>query len=153
MTHWLQHDKLLHSPLSPRVWSAMLSNHLILCCLLLIFPSICSSIRFFAVSQFFTWDGQSIGVSASASLLPGIVRVDFLQDWLIWPPCSPRDSQESSSTPQSESIKSLVLSLLYGSVVKKPVADTVVGYVGSIPESGDPMVFFSPSVVSSSVTP
>ena len=25
-----------------------------------------------------------------------IVRTDFLQDWLVWSPCSPRDSQESS---------------------------------------------------------
>ena len=122
--HWLQHDKLLHSPLCPRVCSnkympievVILSNHLILCCPLLVFPSICSSIRFFEVSQFFTWGGQSIGVSASASVLSWIFRVNFLQDWLIWSPCSPRNSQESSPAPQSESTKSLVLSLLYGSV-------------------------------------
>ena len=25
-----------------------------------------------------------------------IFRTDFLYDWLVWPPCSPRDSQESS---------------------------------------------------------
>ena len=43
-----------------------------------------------------------------------ISRVDFLQDWLVWSPCSPRDSQESSPTPQSKSIHSLVISLLYG---------------------------------------
>ena len=43
-------------------------------------------------------------------------RVDFLQDWLIWSPCSPRDSQESSPAPQFESISSLVLSLLYASL-------------------------------------
>ena len=42
-----------------------------------------------------------------------IFRVDFLQDWLVWSPCSPRDSQESSKTPQLKSINSLVLSLLY----------------------------------------
>ena len=29
-----------------------------------------------------------------------IFRTDFLYDWLIWSPCSPRDSQESSPTPQ-----------------------------------------------------
>ena len=28
-----------------------------------------------------------------------IFRIDFLGDWLVWSPCSPRDSQESSSTP------------------------------------------------------
>ena len=43
-----------------------------------------------------------------------IFRVDFLYDWLLWSPCSPRDSQESSPTPQFESINSLALSLLYG---------------------------------------
>ena len=39
------------------------------------------------MSQFFTSGGQSIGVSASASVLPMNI-----QDWL---PCSPRDAQES----------------------------------------------------------
>ena len=29
-----------------------------------------------------------------------IFRPDFLWDWLSWPPCSPRDAQESSPTPQ-----------------------------------------------------
>ena len=31
-----------------------------------------------------------------------IFRTDFLQDWLVGSPCSPRDSQESSPTPQSK---------------------------------------------------
>ena len=35
-----------------------------------------------------------------------IFRTDLLQDWLVWSPCSPRDSQESSSTPQFKSINS-----------------------------------------------
>ena len=47
----------------------MPSNHLILCHPLLLLPSIFPSIRLFFVSQFFTSGGQSIGVSASASLL------------------------------------------------------------------------------------
>ena len=29
------------------------------------------------------------------------VRVDFLEDLLVWSPCSPRDSQEASPTPDS----------------------------------------------------
>ena len=33
-----------------------------------------------------------------------IFRSDFLQDWLVWSPCSPRNSQESSPTPQFKSI-------------------------------------------------
>ena len=43
-----------------------------------------------------------------------IFRVDFLSDRLVWSPYCPRDSQESSPTPQFKSINSLVLSLLYG---------------------------------------
>ena len=43
-----------------------------------------------------------------------IVRVDFLWDWLVWSPCCPRDSQESSPTPQFKSISSLVLRFIYG---------------------------------------
>ena len=42
-----------------------------------------------------------------------IFRTDFLQDGLVGSPCSPRDSQESSPTPQFKSIKSSVLSFLY----------------------------------------
>ena len=62
------------------------------------------------MSQLFTWGGQSIGVSASASVLPMNT-----QDWspLVGSPCCPRDSQESSPTPQFKSINSLVLSFLH----------------------------------------
>ena len=42
------------------------------------------------------------------------LRTDFLLDGLVGSPCSPRDSQESSPTPQFKSISSLALSLLYG---------------------------------------
>ena len=42
-----------------------------------------------------------------------IFRDDFLKDWLVWFPCSPRDSQESSTTPQFKSINSSALSFLY----------------------------------------
>ena len=34
-----------------------------------------------------------------------IFRTDFLQNGLVWSPCSPKDSQESSPTPQFKSIK------------------------------------------------
>ena len=47
--------------------SVMPSNHLILCCPLLL-PAIFPSIRSFPRSQFFTSGGQSIGVSASISV-------------------------------------------------------------------------------------
>ena len=41
-----------------------------------------------------------------------IFRTDFLQDGLVGCPFSPRDSQESSPTPQFKSINSLALSFL-----------------------------------------
>ena len=51
--------------------SVMPSNHLILCHPLLLLPSIFPVIRvFFPISQLFTSDGQSIGASASALVLP-----------------------------------------------------------------------------------
>ena len=65
----------------------------------------------FQMSQLFASGSQSIGISASASVLP--VNI---QDWFPWSPCSPRDSQESS-TPQFKSISSSVLSFLYGSTL------------------------------------
>ena len=40
-------------------------------------------------------------------------RIDLLQNGLVGSPCSPRDSQDSSPTPQFISINSLVLSLLH----------------------------------------
>ena len=48
----------------------MPSNHLILSCPFLLPPSIFPNIRSFPMSQLFTSGGQSIGVSASASVLP-----------------------------------------------------------------------------------
>ena len=62
------------------------------------------------VSQFFTSGGQSIGASASASVLP--VNI---QDWLpLGLTGSPCNSQEFSPTPQFKSINSSVLSFLHG---------------------------------------
>ena len=50
--------------------SVMPSNHLILCCPLFIMPSIFPSIRVSSNESSFASGGQSIGVSASASVLP-----------------------------------------------------------------------------------
>ena len=58
------------------IMSVMPSNHLILCCPHLLLPSIFPSIRVFPMSQLFVWGGQSIGISASASVLPMNI-----QDW------------------------------------------------------------------------
>ena len=65
----------------------------------------------FPMSQLFTRGGQSTGVSASASF-QRTPRTD-LQNGLVGSPCSPRDSQESSPTPQFKSISSLALSFLH----------------------------------------
>ena len=46
-----------------------------------------------------------------------IFRTDFLQNGLLGSPCTPRDSQESSPTPQFKSINSSVLSFLYSPTV------------------------------------
>ena len=44
-------------------------------------------------------------------------RADLLQNGLVGSPCSPRDSQESSPTPQFRSTNSLALSLLHSSTL------------------------------------
>ena len=62
----------------------MPSNHLILCRPLLLTPTIFPSIRVFTVSQLFTSGGQSIGVSASASILPMNIHDWFPLGWTGW---------------------------------------------------------------------
>ena len=47
-----------------------------------------------------------------------IFRTEFLLNWPVWSLCSPRDSEESSPTPQWKSINSLVLSFLYSPTLK-----------------------------------
>ena len=63
---------------------------------------------YFPKSQFFTSGRQSIGVSTSTSVLPVNTQDWFTLGWTGWISCSPRDSQESSSTPQFKTINSLV---------------------------------------------
>ena len=73
--------------------------------------------RFFPKSQFLASGGQSIGVSASASILPMNIQDWFPLGWTVWSPWSPKESQESSSTPEFKSIISSALNLLYGSIL------------------------------------
>ena len=81
------------------------SNHLIFC-----HPFFClqswPASGSFPMNQFFASGGQSIGVSVSASVLPMNIQDWFPLGWLVQSPCSPRDSQESSPTPQFKSINS-----------------------------------------------
>ena len=79
----LQHIRLLFPSLSPGVCSnscplslMVPTKHLILCHPLLLLPSIFPSIRSFPMSRLFASRGQSIGASASVSVLP----MNFL-DW------------------------------------------------------------------------
>ena len=73
----------------------------------------------FPMSQLFTWGGQSTGVSALASSLPKKSQG--------WSPCSPRDSQDSSPTPQFKSISSLTLSFLHS-----PTLTSIHSYQGRL---------------------
>ena len=81
-------------------------HHFVLCCPLLLLPSIFPSIRVFSKSWFFSSGGQSTGASVAA-----LVLLMNIQGW--FPLGLTGDSQESSPTPQFESINSLVLSFLY----------------------------------------
>ena len=73
--HGLQHASIL-CPLSPGVCkfmsieSVMPPNHQILCCPLLLLPSIFPRIRVFSNESVFMSGGQSIGASTSASVFP-----------------------------------------------------------------------------------
>ena len=66
-----------------------------------------------------------------------IFRFDFLWGWLVWSPCYPRYSQESSPA-QFKSINSSLLSLLYGSILTsihdywKTIASTVRIFMGKV---------------------
>ena len=73
------------SPPKPMsIESVMPSNHFILCRPLLRLPSILSSIRVFQISQLFTSDGQSIGVSTSTSVLPMNTQDWSSLGWTGW---------------------------------------------------------------------
>ena len=65
------------------------------------------------MSQFFISGGQSIEVSALGSVFSMNIQ-DSFSLWLTGSPYSPRDSQESSPTPQFTSINSSALSFLHG---------------------------------------
>ena len=73
----------------------------------------------FSMSQLFAWDGQSTGVSASASFLAKKSQGWSSSEWTGWISLqeSPRDSQESSPTPQFKSINSSALSLLHSPTI------------------------------------
>ena len=71
----------------------------------------------FQMGQLFASGGQSIGVSASTWILPMNIQDQFPLGLMVGSSYSPRDSLQSSPTPQFKSINSLVLSFLYSSVL------------------------------------
>ena len=68
---------------------------------------------YFPMSQFFASVAKVLKFQLQHQFFQWIFRTDFLYDWLVWFSCSPRDSQESSPTPQFRGSNSLVLSFLY----------------------------------------
>ena len=60
----------------------------------------------FPVSQLLAWGGQTIGVSAWASVLPVNTQDWSPLGWTGWISLQSRDSRESSPTPQFKSINS-----------------------------------------------
>ena len=101
------------SPPKPMsIESVMPSNLLILYCPLIFLPSF-PSIRVFSNESALASDGQSTAVSASTSVLPMNTQDWSLLEWMVGTPCSPKDSQESSPTPQFKSINSSALSFLH----------------------------------------
>ena len=95
--------------------SVMTSNHLILCHPLFLLLSIFPSIRVFSNESVLhiRWPKDLI---FSFSICPSNEYsglISFRIDWFYLLP-SPRDSQESSPTPQFKSTNSLALSFLYG---------------------------------------
>ena len=94
-----------------KLMSTMPSNHLILCWPLLLLPSIFPSIRVFSSESVLPI--KVLELQLQHQCFQWIFRTDFLYDGLVGSPCSLRDSQESSPTPQFKSITSLALSFLY----------------------------------------
>ena len=111
-SQFITNSRNLHKLMS--IALVMPSNHLILCHSLLLPPSIFPSLRVFAIELVLCirWPKYwsfSFSVSPSNEYL-GL-------DGLVGSPCNPRDSQESSSTPQFKSINSSTLSFLYSPIL------------------------------------
>ena len=88
----------------------MSSNLLILCHPLLLLPSILPIIRVFS-------NESAVGIRwpkyGSFTFSINLSKAWFPLILLVWSPCCPKDSQESSPAPQFESINSSALCLLY----------------------------------------
>ena len=67
----------------------------------------------FPMSQLFAWGGEVLEFQPQHQSFQWTSRAVLLQNGLVGSLCSPRDSQESSPTPQFKSINSLTLSFLH----------------------------------------
>ena len=91
----------------------MPSKHLILCHPLFLPPSIFSGIRVFSNESDLHIRSPNYW-SFSFSISPSNEYSGLISlGWVVGSPCNPRDSQESSPTPQFKNINSLALSFVY----------------------------------------
>ena len=119
--HESQHARPPYPSPTPRVHSnsrpsslMMPSSHLILCRPLLLLPPIPPSIRVLSNDSALCMRWPKYwSFSFTVNLPMNTQRTDVLQNGLVGSPYSPRDSQESSPTPQFKSINSSALSFLH----------------------------------------
>ena len=118
--HGLQHTRFPCPSLSPGVCSnscplSWWCHPTISSCVIPFssFPQSFPASGSFPVSQLFASCGWSIGITASAWVLPMNIQGWFPLGLTGLISFRPRHSQESSPAPQFESINSLVMSLLY----------------------------------------
>ena len=111
------------------------------------------------MSQFFTLGGQSIDVSALASVLPMNIQKLFPLGWTGWISLSSRDSQESSPVPQFKSINSFQRSAFFivqlshpYMTTRKTVALTRWTFVGNSSAFGCNVLKISMRSISSNVS-
>ena len=111
------HHKLLELLKLISIDLVMPSSHLILCHPLLLLPPTPPSVRVFSNESTLDMSWHELARVLEFQLqhqsFQWTPRADLLQDILVGSPCSPRDSQESSPTPQFKSINSLALNLLH----------------------------------------
>ena len=118
--HGLKHSRVPCPSPTPRVYSnscpltqwchPTITSSVVPFCYLQSFPASGSFTR----SQFFATGGQSIGVSASASVLPVNIQDWFPLEWTGLIFLQSKGLSRVSSKPQFKSIKSSALRFLYG---------------------------------------
>ena len=119
--------------------SAMVSNHLILYCPLLLLPSTFLSIKVFPMSWLSASGGQSIGASASASILQISIQDWFPLGWTGWISLQSKGLWRvfSNTTFQKHQFFSAQLSLWSNShidtwLLEKSIVLTIKTFVGKV---------------------